>query len=1404
MLKVGLDIGSTTIKLVILNEQNEIIFKDYRRHFSNIISTLKSLVDMVHIKFPKRMLVVTATGSAAMKLAEIMQISYIQEVIACTKAVKTFIPETDTVIELGGEDAKITYLKDSLEQRMNGVCAGGTGAFIDQMAILLNTDATGLNDLAKEYKNIYSIASRCGVFAKTDIQALMNEGVAKENIAVSILQAVVNQTIGSLAQGRPISGNVAFLGGPLYFLSALRQRFIETLQLNNEQVITPRDSQYFVAIGAALASNQKTIYSNDLYQSMSNVYNMKVNNTNKLPALFADKEEILKFQHRHQQYFIPEEDIKQYKGKAYLGIDAGSTTTKIILISEDNKILYSFYCSNKGNPLDSIVTMLKKMYFILPQEVNIIGSVVIGYGERLIQKALQVDLGEVETIAHFKAANSFLPGVDFVLDIGGQDMKSFFVHDGVIDSIMLNEACSAGCGSFLETFANSIGMEIHEFVSLAIQASNPTDLGTRCTVFMNSKVKQAQKEGVSIGDISAGLAISIIKNALFKVIRLKNVTDLGEKIVVQGGTFKNDAVLRALEKILGKHVVRPNIPGLMGAYGAALIAKEKLQHQKCSNLLNLENLNKFSFQTRNRRCSLCGNHCLIKEQWFSNGAVYYTGNRCERGTGIIESRGEEAPSIYKFKYQRLFQYKSLEKNVAIRGAIGIPRVLNMYEDYPFWFTFFTSLKYRVVLSAKSSAQIHQMGLETIPSETVCYPAKLAHGHIVDLVKKGVKKIFYPCIFHSQEEHGEKDKLYNCPVVTSYPENINANMEILEKENVKFMHPFLPMNNRRRLIKRLQQELFDENISYSELVIAVDNAYAEKNAYRKAVNEKGREILEYIAMHGGKGVVLAGRPYHIDPEINHGLPELIQSFGIPILSEDSVEALWEDEESLRVIDQWGYHSRLYKAAILVSEYQYPELEIIQLNSFGCGLDAITMDQVKEILNKYGKIYTSIKLDEINNLGAARIRLRSLFASLQERKQGFYVEPKSLYFEKPIFTKDKKNYTVLAPQMSPMHFQFLQVCLKKAGYHIIIPKVKKSSAIEEGLKYVHNDACYPAVLVIGQMISALKSGEFDLKKTAIIMTHTGGGCRASNYIALLRKALMDSGMPGIPVISLNGEKSPGFSMTLPLLRDLVMAILYGDLLMNVTYRLHPYEKVKGSVERVYSKWVNICKKSLLIGSKKIFTNNIYEIVKDFDSLPIHNDKAKIKIGIVGEILVKYHPWANNQLVNLLEKENMEIILPDLLSFFQYSIYDKIVEYDLLAGSLRAKIKAKIFIKILDFYHKNIQKALLNSDRFKPSHTIEELADLSKKYLSLANMTGEGWLLTAEIVALLEEGVNNIICVQPFGCLPNHIVAKGMLKKLRKDYPKANILALDYDSAISEVNQVNRIKLMIAIADRNLSLE
>lgn len=1404
--RVGIDIGSTTVKTVVLDQNGEMIHADYRRHYSDVRTSVLNLLKITYEKLGNFRATFMITGSGGIGLAQACGAGFIQEVIAGTTAIKAVCPETDVAIELGGEDAKIIYLSDGMEQRMNGTCAGGTGSFIDQMAILLNTDAQGLNELAKNHTTIYPIAARCGVFAKTDIQPLLNEGAAQEDIAASVFQAVVIQTISGLACGRPIRGNVAFLGGPLYFLSELRQRFIETLELTPNQVIFPENSQLINALGAALSSDEEeAVTLEEFIQRAEAAADVTMEEAPRLDPLFENEADLEDFRSRQAAHKVRRGDLSQFSGDCYLGIDAGSTTTKLALIDSEGKLLYSYYSSNHGSPLDTTIEALQDLYAKLPPGAVIRGSTVTGYGEGLIKAALRVDIGEIETIAHYKGADFFCPGVDFILDIGGQDMKCMRVRDGVIESVLLNEACSSGCGSFLETFAKSLDMSIEEFAQEALTAQRPVDLGSRCTVFMNSRVKQAQKEGASVADISAGLSYSVVKNALFKVIKIRRPDELGEKIVVQGGTFYNDAVLRAFERLTGRTPVRPDIAGIMGAFGAALIARERCSQNHRSTILGPDQLANLEVKTSKARCGLCVNNCLLTINRFGEGERFISGNRCERGAGG-KRNPNKLTNLYAARYKRLFDYEPLPLAKAPRGKIGIPRVLNMYEDYPFWFTFFTKLGFRVELSPDSSKAVYEQGIETMPSESVCYPGKLTHGHIVSLIDQGCTTIFYPCITFAAEEESNADNHFNCPIVTSYPEVLKNNVERLREENIKFLIPFLPLHNKEGLIERLIEELGPAlDLSKEEIEQAVEAAWEEQKRFRADMRAMGEAALQRIKEEGLTGIVLAGRPYHIDPEINHGIPELINSLGMAVLSEDSIAHLGQVERPLRVVDQWSYHSRLYAAADFVTTQ--PNLELVQLNSFGCGLDAITTDQVQEILEAKGKLYTVLKIDEGSNLGAARIRLRSLQAAIRERaKTPEQLAEKSYAFEKRVFEKWMKDeHTILAPQMSPIHFDLIEAALRCSGYKVdVLPSVDHE-CVEEGLKYVNNDACYPAIIVIGQIISALRSGKYDLNNTSVMITQTGGQCRATNYIGLLRKALLEAGFGQVPVISLSaqGLEKSGFKFTPSLIHRGLMAAVYGDGLMQLLHRVRPYEKEPGSANRLFEKWNEICKRSLSSLDIKTFKRNIYEMVQEFDNLPIIK-KVKPRVGIVGEILVKYHPTANNQVVEILEKEGAEAVVPNLIDFLNYSLFGMQYKYRYLAGPKLDQVLARAATSVLELYRKPLKNALAQSKRFTPPRTIYELAQKAKKVLALGHQAGEGWFLTGEMVDLIESGVENIICMQPFACLPNHITGKGMIKEIKRLYPQANIVAIDYDPGASEINQLNRIKLMLSAAFEAIECE
>ncbi len=1439
---LGIDIGSTTVKIAVLDAQFQLLFADYERHYANIQSTLASLLGKACEKLGDISAAPVITGSGGLTLAKHLEVPFTQEVIAVSTALQFFAPQTDVAIELGGEDAKIIYFENgNIEQRMNGICAGGTGSFIDQMASLLQTDASGLNEYAKNYQALYPIAARCGVFAKTDIQPLINEGATKPDLSASIFQAVVNQTISGLACGKPIRGHIAFLGGPLHFLTELREAFIRTLKLDDEHTIVPENSHLFAAMGSAMTSagDAASVELRAMQKRLEETVQMDFE-VARMEPLFADEAEYEKFNERQSKYNVATGDLASYEGNCYLGIDAGSTTTKAALVGEDGALLYSFYSNNHGNPLATSIRAIQEIYAQMPPSAHIAYSCSTGYGEALIKAALLLDEGEVETVSHYYAAAFFDPKVDCILDIGGQDMKCIKIKNHTVDSVQLNEACSSGCGSFIETFANSLNYEVQDFAKEALFAKHPIDLGTRCTVFMNSKVKQAQKEGATVADISAGLAYSVIKNALYKVIKVSDASELGRHIVVQGGTFYNDAVLRSFEKIADCEAIRPDIAGIMGAFGAALIARERYDADKETTMLPIEKINTLKYSTTMANCKGCTNNCRLTINRFSGGRQYISGNRCERGIGKQKNK-DNIPNLFDYKYKKLFSYESLPADQAVRGKVGIPRVLNMFENYPFWFTFFTRLKYQVVLSPTSTRKIYELGIESIPSESECYPAKLAHGHVSWLIKQGVKFIFYPCIPYERTEFEDAVNHYNCPIVTSYAENIKNNVDELNDPSITFRNPFLAFTNEEVLTQRLVEEF--PQIPEQEVRSAAHEAWLELARMREDIRRKGEETLRWMEENGRRGIVLAGRPYHIDPEIHHGIPELITSYGVAVLTEDSVSHLAPLERPLRVNDQWMYHTRLYAAANFVKVRD--DLDLIQLNSFGCGLDAVTTDEVSEILTRSGKIYTCLKIDEVNNLGAARIRVRSLLAAIrskekeaaeeqakaekrnameaaaaaleqqtpapkaarrtQTRPTGRKIRPSSI--KKVPFTKEmRKEYTILCPQMSPIHFSIMEPAFNAAGYHLEVLPNDNKEAVDVGLKYVNNDACYPSLMVVGQIMQALLSGKYDLNRVAIIMSQTGGGCRASNYIGFIRRALEKADMSHIPVISINLsglEGNPGFKITPDLARRVAYAAVFGDILMKCVYRMRPYELKKGSANRLHRKWERYCRK--FVAEKRLshtkFNQICRTIIRDFDNLPINENLKKPKVGVVGEILVKFLPAANNYLVELLEKEGAEAVVPDLIDFMCYCFYNQNFKAEKLGFAKKSALIGNAGIAAIEWLRGAASKEFEKSRHFNPPAKISQLAEYASPIVSCGNQTGEGWFLTGEMMELIHSGVNNIVCTQPFGCLPNHIVGKGVIKAIRKEHPKANIVAIDYDPGASEVNQLNRIKLMLSTANKNM---
>ena len=1583
------------------------LFAEYRRHNADVRGEVTRLLAEAAERFPNATVRGAVTGSAGLSLATLMGLPFVQEVIAETRTVQAKNPEADVIIELGGEDAKITYLHPTPEQRMNGTCAGGTGAFIDQMAQLLHTDAAGLDDMASRYTTLYPIASRCGVFAKSDLQPLINQGAAGEDLAASVLQAVVTQTIAGLACGRPIRGHVMFLGGPLHFLPQLRAAFERTLADQVDSFTCPDNAQLYVAIGAALLSSGEPTPISELSTRLATRKALSLG-TSRMRPLFKDTAELEAFRERHARAHIerahwpvPDEPAEKEPGgqddelddeapgassasggefrdgDCFLGIDAGSTTIKAVVLDGRGRIVWEHYAGNEGDPVTAAVEILRRIHREMPGGVRIVRSCVTGYGESLVKAALRIDEGVVETMAHYRAAAYLNPGVTSVIDIGGQDMKYLRIKGDAIDSISVNEACSAGCGSFLQTFAQSMGQTVQEFAEEALRAERPVDLGSRCTVFMNSSVKQAQKESATPGEISAGLSYSVVRNALYKVIKLRDADQLGDYVSVQGGTFLNDAVLRAFELLTGREVVRPDVAGLMGCLGAALTARETYDGVP-STLMTLAELSRFSLTTETSVCKLCQNHCKLTITTFGDGQRHVSGNRCERGaTQERRAKKSDMPNLYDYKYRRTFAYRRLRRGQDTRGEIGVPRVLGMYENYPLWFTILTQLGFRVMISGRSNHELFESGMDSIPSENVCYPAKLAHGHVKSLIDKGVKTIWFPCVFFERKLVDRADDHFNCPIVATYPEVIRTNVEQLrggrggtgdaegadgaEGAGVRMLSPFLNLANPGKLAERLVEVFADWDVTLPEARKAVAAGFAEDAAFKADVRAEGRRTLEWMHEHGRKGIVLAGRPYHIDPEINHGVPDVINTLGMAVLSEDSIlpeparpeveaddgvehqvaggalsravasirrglsrkkedpqaPADWSDVRAedlpspeasvatessavhLRVRDQWAYHSRLYQAAELVTDAD--DLELVQLNSFGCGVDAVTTDQVQEILESAGGVYTTLKIDEVSNLGAATIRLRSLSAASEARRrhrdsapaagpgqsggsdarstgsgagpvgsdaqaaarplenepveidtslapapaagpagtasnsacEG--AEPASVGASAgsetegagsgggrpgarrarelpgattPAFTEEMRaTHTILMPQMSPVHFRPLAPLMRRLGYKVELLESASRDDLEVGLRYVNNDACFPAIMVIGQLIGAFEDGTHDPDRCVVAISQTGGMCRATNYAAMLRKGLRDAGYPQIPVlaVSVQGlEENPGFKITPTLALKVVQGVIIGDTLNTCLLRVRPYEAEEGAANRLLGRWNAIIGeffehkgRSATWGGRLGYRRLLREMVREFAALPRRDIPRKPRVGVVGEVLVKFQPDANNHVVDQIEAEGCEAVVPGLLAFFVNGPATAQWEADTYGIGLDSLTKKKAAVWFLEQAQAPARAALAAGRIFDVEVSSAVMAQKASKILSLGNQAGEGWLLAAEMIELIENGAPNIVCCQPFGCLPNHVVGKGMFREIRRQYPQANIVGIDYDPGASEVNQLNRLKLMISTA-------
>ncbi len=1442
----GIDIGSTTAKLAIVDNTGDMFFYRYKRHRAKTIETIHKILQQAIEELGDIRFDLKITGSAGMGFAETCNIPFVQEVVASAHLIEKRFPEVRTFIELGGEDSKIIFFDDKFRPdiRMNGSCAGGTGAFIDQMAVLLNIDVKTLNELAGKSTNIYPIASRCGVFAKTDIQALLSRHVSKEDISASVFHSVALQVITALAHGRPIQKKILFGGGPLTFYSNLQKAFINLLEIKDNDFFLPEHPELIPAMGAAIIQNDKPFIisiKNFLNITEHGIPLSSGGKTKRLQPLFKNKSEFEIWKARHNKIKVPKIEFKNSvsdsplphkaakshnASKFFLGIDSGSTTTKIVIIDEKGRLAEGWYGPNNGDPIKSVkqgLNTLKNKFNEHKISPLILRAAATGYGEGLIKAAFGIDDGVVETMAHYRAARYFEPEVSFILDIGGQDMKAIYIRDHAVSEIQVNEACSSGCGSFIETFARSLGYNAEEFAEIACKKNSPFDLGTRCTVFMNSRVKQALREGAEISDISAGLAFSVIKNALYKVLKLKDIDILGDKILVQGGTFKNPAVLRALELLLGKEVIRPDIPELMGAYGAALTALSNYKAQYSEKRKEIsksaaifESVTGSDFTKKEIFCKGCENQCRIIKLQFSNGNSFYTGNRCERHfTNDAEPKAQGENLIAK-QVELLFNRNLEPENEPIL-TYGIPRCLNIYENFPFWAAFLTRCGFRVVLSSVSNFRLYEKGTSTVMSENICFPAKLAHGHIFDLSEKNIDRIFYPIVVYEKQEYDNVVDSFNCPVVTGYPDLIENAINPEKKFKIPIDNPAVSFKKTNLLRDQLYLFFKQFKLDYKTISNGVEQGIEAQKIYESKLKKLAEELLKKAKKEKTTTIVLAGRPYHMDPLINHGIPDLLSKLGVNVISEHAIP-LNENRVSLddlNVLTQWSYTNRLYAAAKWTA--QNKDTELVQITSFGCGPDAISTDEVRDIIRRNGKIYTLIKMDEIANLGAVKIRLRSMLEAVRENNGRYHnvisriktdsnpdLKQRISYIQNPKNTEHKKKI-LIAPYFSPFYSPLLPHAFRPLGYRLDVLPPQDRESLELGLKTINNDMCYPAVLVAGDIAKAFKSGKYNPDETAVILTQTGGQCRASSYISLIKKGLYDAGLEEVPVITISNDEissHAGFKIDQKaLVKRLALGIIFADPLAQMYLSTHVKEKNKGSSAAIHKKYLDRMRQGIEDADFHYLLNLLKEAVCEFNAIEIKNPIVP-KIGLVGEIFVKYNIFSNGNIVEWLSSQGVEVILPPLQSFFaQHFINETYDQNALFKRSLADRIKYNLLEIYSKYYLGKIEKVMQKFQFYRKCHDLRKLSEITGEIVSLANQAGEGWLLTAEMIALLEGGINNIICLQPFGCISNHITGRGMENRLRELFPDLNLLALDMDAGASEVNILNRLHFMVIGARDNM---
>ena len=1409
--RIGIDAGSTTLKMVILDQKNKIVYKSYTRHKANIVGIFKDELQKVGDTFPNSQFSICITGSAGMGIAEMTEITFVQEVVAAIEVVQTFYPETHTLIDIGGEDAKMVFFSENNQPdiRMNGSCAGGTGAFIDQMADLMHIHVDKLGELALNYKKIHPVASRCGVFAKTDIQNLISRNIPQADVAKSILNTVALQCITALARGREIKPKILCTGGPLTFNPALRDSFKQLLTIEDEEFILPENSQYFSAWGAALYNEEKNVIYDNILALTELLETAGTNRKDTLPVLFNDDKEYIKWKENRNIKPLKIRELTDNETlNCFLGIDSGSTTTKILILDEEGYIVYSFYAANEGSPLKKTVEGISKFY-TLCQNKNVsfkfVSSAATGYGEDLIRSALSLDYGIVETMAHLSGALYIDPNVSFILDIGGQDIKSIFTRDGVISNIELNEACSSGCGSFLQNFASTMNLSLNEFTKEACLAKFPSDLGSRCTVFMNSKVKQSLRENANLGDIAAGLAYSVIKNCLFKVLKISNLKHLGNNIVVHGGTFLNDAVFRALELLSEKSVSSTDHPELMGALGAALYA------QKMKNIDNtqteftgtepLPDAN--SINTKELQCKGCTNECSVLQFTFAGNKICYAGNRCEKFFFNKKNAPQKGYNAFDMKNSVLFNNfdKTTDTNIK-RTKIGIPRVLNIFENYPFWHTLLTECGFEVILSPESNLSLYQKGAGNVMSENICFPAKLVHGHILTLVEKQPDRIFYPIVPKEDKEFDKTTDSFNCPVVSGYPEVVRSSMEPQEKFGIPFDKPIISFNDNAALKKTCSNYILPLGVSKSKFNKAFKKALSEIEKYQFLLSNKQKEEFDKVVANGQIAVVVAGRPYHSDTLIQQKAGQILSDLGVNVFTDD----IFRTQESngfskLNMISQWSYPNRVVQAALEISKLPQ-NVQLVQLNSFGCGPDSFLMDEISEILKQGGKNHTILRIDEISSPGSIRLRLRSLVESLKtiNLKDN---SPKNSYIGyNVVYSKADREKTILVPWFADFLSPFLPPVGELAGYKVEnLPRSSKQSA-DMGLLYGHNEVCYPATLVLGDIIFGLKSGKYDTNNVVVSITQTGGQCRATNYIAQIKSGLVNAGFSNIPVIALaTGDvyQSNQKEFKLPVIKlanIIIHIVLYSDALQQMYNSISIREKKKGQTKILFDFYIERGIEATRKNSPKLMFQYLMQAVEDFNKVPV-NEREYTKIGLIGEIYLKYNNYGQAYISEWLRSKEMEVLSPPLLDFLtQYFVNSDVnAKYGIIPENLFTKLLIKpVLWKFVNSRVKKAEKIMKNFRYYYPSESIFIKAKYAEEILSLTNQFGEGWAIAAEVSHYARHGINKVVCVQPFGCIANHVVAKGIEKRLKKFYPNMNLLYLDVDGGIADVNLQNRLHFLI----------